>query len=708
MISSKIYVKATGDGPFQFDLSLKDKCTDVTFSYGDMEGVNALSFTSNARVAEVGVSWDGSCKLEDLGILSVEGSNGECRNVFEKALPNPCTKFSTDICPQYSDVKGTQKFLAQTVGGNYPFEYSWDIKDDSITIIEDGQVLCVKRNKDEEFILCLTVTDCNGCTAERTITVPKITSERPVAKSLDITRPCNQEKTEPFVIDLLGQSFDLDGTIALGSIEIVSGPVCGSWDLNQANGLFTYVPGNGCTGTETIAWRVQDNNGNWSEVATVVIVIDPCEIIPIANNEVSLAECGEQICLDVLANDPNADPTTLEVISGPLHGSYDARTDGTICYTPEDDYVGYENIRYCYIDNDGKKSEIGTWTINVQTCCGVVSAGLEIQCDISEGQICIDAEKVSSNNAVWDRIYVDSGSGYVLGDRYCVDQGNCDFEEETGLIEIENSAGAIMDVVELSTNQFQITITMDGNPGTALLAQIRDQINDCNGFIYLIPQTSALWPAAFLTQYISFVVSSSFQLQFQYNNSLDVGLCSQVLNNDTLGTRNLLNTVDGSAQYTAPEDALLTLQCFEIIAEREVFFKRVVIRDGCPDAESVYRAVLNANGTCDDVVITKLSGPENPENNKNSYEVCIEDLGDGGTVEQVVVDGQNILQTTLEMPGQEGTLEFFINAQYGAKTTVMFFEHSGKLLMRIKDVEDAVFNSIMVDGESYNFINLTP
>jgi hypothetical protein len=72
----------------------------------------------------------------------------------------------------------------------------------------------------------------------------------------------------------------------------------------------------------------------------------------------------------VLANDsdPDGDPLTATLVSGPSHGSLTLNMDGSFSYQPDEDFVGQDSFTYAASDG-GTDSGLGTATISVGAGC---------------------------------------------------------------------------------------------------------------------------------------------------------------------------------------------------------------------------------------------------------------------------------------------------------------------------------------------------
>ncbi len=78
---------------------------------------------------------------------------------------------------------------------------------------------------------------------------------------------------DPTVLDLISNDTDADGTVVPGSVEIVEGPTNGTIAFDPETNELTYTSDGAFTGFDTFTYRVQDNGGNVSNIATVTIAV---------------------------------------------------------------------------------------------------------------------------------------------------------------------------------------------------------------------------------------------------------------------------------------------------------------------------------------------------------------------------------------------------------------------------------------------------
>ena len=164
---------------------------------------------------------------------------------------------------------------------------------------------------------------------------------------------------EPHAANVLGNDHDADGELAPGTLTIVSPPQQGSASVNTLRGFIIYTPGTSFSGEDQLSYRVADNQGVFSNIATLTISDaignqppnfgNLQEIITIVDEDSS--ESGT-----ISATDPDGDTITWSVSSPPGLGTLSlSATTGSnidITYTPFANAVGSD--AYALTIDDGR------------------------------------------------------------------------------------------------------------------------------------------------------------------------------------------------------------------------------------------------------------------------------------------------------------------------------------------------------------------
>jgi len=128
------------------------------------------------------------------------------------------------------------------------------------------------------------------------------------------------------------------------------------------------IPSADWNGSETITFTAEDLVGGTDSDAasfTVTAVNDS----PVANDDSDTTPEDTPVSTNVVANDTDVDGTVVAsavaIVSGPSDGSVVNNGNGTVTYTPDEDFNGSDSFTYTVKDNYGATSNVATVTINV-------------------------------------------------------------------------------------------------------------------------------------------------------------------------------------------------------------------------------------------------------------------------------------------------------------------------------------------------------
>jgi hypothetical protein len=152
----------------------------------------------------------------------------------------------------------------------------------------------------------------------------------------------------------LGAPAHGDGVLTTRSAPVVAAndPASGNrWVVTA-----TYTPNQQFFGEDEFTYQACDATGLCG-VGQVRVIIVSVNDAPRAIDDRSSVPSGESIRLDVLANDTDADGDVLsiDVLRGPAHGQVDV-VGRALVYTPDDGFVGRDEIEYVVSDPDGSTS----------------------------------------------------------------------------------------------------------------------------------------------------------------------------------------------------------------------------------------------------------------------------------------------------------------------------------------------------------------
>ncbi|MHB1033577.1 MAG: tandem-95 repeat protein [Pirellulales bacterium] len=164
---------------------------------------------------------------------------------------------------------------------------------------------------------------------------------------------------------LLANDTDPDGDPL--TTVLVSGPANGTLTLNS-DGSFSYTPAADFSGTDSFTYRTSDGSASSNEAA-VTITVTPVNDAPLAADDSYATSINTTLTIaapGLLANDadPDGDPLTAVLVSGPANGTLTLNSDGSLSYTPVADFLGTDSFAYKASDGTADSS-VATVTISV-------------------------------------------------------------------------------------------------------------------------------------------------------------------------------------------------------------------------------------------------------------------------------------------------------------------------------------------------------
>ncbi|HCG5557631.1 TPA: tandem-95 repeat protein [Vibrio parahaemolyticus] len=164
------------------------------------------------------------------------------------------------------------------------------------------------------------------------------------------------EDFDTYTIDLNEVFKDTDSSLEFS----VSGN--SSIQISIVNGVATITPTADWNGKETITFTAKDPSGE-SVNQTVDFTVAP--VVDIEADSTNVVEDTPTI-IKVLGNDTfegKDKVVSLDAENGPKNGTVTVNNDGTVTYTPDDNYVGKDT--FTYVVTSGGVSESTTVTVNV-------------------------------------------------------------------------------------------------------------------------------------------------------------------------------------------------------------------------------------------------------------------------------------------------------------------------------------------------------
>jgi VCBS repeat-containing protein len=260
-----------------------------------------------------------------------------------------------------SDPDAGDSLTYAIAAGNTGDAFAIDDGTGEITV-NDGAVLDYETTP--TFDLTVVVTDTGNLADSAAITVNlNDVNEAPTADD-DAYATSENAALTVLAPGVLGNDTDVDSTVLTATLE--SGPANGVLNLNL-DGSFAYTPTAGFTGDDTFIYVTSD--GALTDTTTVTITVSANA--PTVNDDGYTTD--EDVLLFVPApgvldndTDPNSDPLTATLGSGPTNGALVLNEDGSFVYTPTVNYNGSDSFTYRATD--------GTYNSNLATVVITVTA----------------------------------------------------------------------------------------------------------------------------------------------------------------------------------------------------------------------------------------------------------------------------------------------------------------------------------------------
>ncbi|CAH1519954.1 hypothetical protein THZG08_10230 [Vibrio owensii] len=349
----------------EYTINLNDAFSDV--DNADSELTFTVSGNSNIQVSIVdGIAtitptadWNGSEELTftatDLSGLEVSQKVDFTVNAVADIVSD-----SADIVedtPTILDVLDNDSFEGQSPvvsveAGNGPANGSVVVNNDgTITYTPDQDY-----NGADEF----TYTVTSGGVTETTTVTLNVTpvNDKPVVENTIADQVLSEDFT-PFTIDLNDAFSDVDN---LDSELTFSVSGNSNIQVSIVDGIATITPTADWNGSEELTFTATDPDGE-SVSQTVGFTVNA--VADIVADSADIVEDTPTI-LDVLDNDSfegQSPVVTVESGDGPTNGSVVVNNDGTITYTPDQDYNGSDEFTYTV--TSGGVTETTTVTLNV-------------------------------------------------------------------------------------------------------------------------------------------------------------------------------------------------------------------------------------------------------------------------------------------------------------------------------------------------------
>lgn len=169
-------------------------------------------------------------------------------------------------------------------------------------------------------------------------------------------------------IDVLANDSDVDAGDTLDGSTLALTGTASNGLATVESGQVLYTPNVGFSGIDSFRYRVRDDNGAFSNEATVRINVTGANSRPVANDDSATLDEDDSATINLLANDSDADGTldadSVQIVSNPENGSV-SLSSGSATYTPNADFNGTDSFTYVVADDGGALSAGATVTLTV-------------------------------------------------------------------------------------------------------------------------------------------------------------------------------------------------------------------------------------------------------------------------------------------------------------------------------------------------------
>ncbi|MBE3793281.1 tandem-95 repeat protein [Vibrio parahaemolyticus] len=259
------------------------------------------------------------------------------------------TAVTIDVLPNDTDVDG-DKLSIQSA--------SVPEAQGKVEIVDGKLVFTPAENFNGDAEITYTVTD-GALTDQATVKVTvNAVNDTPVVES-NIADQALAEDFTPYTIDLNTAFSDVDNVD--GELTF---SVSGNSNIQVAivNGIATITPTADWNGSETLTFTATDPSG---ESVSQTVNFTVASVADIVADKATVVEDTPTI-INVLSNDTfeSTDKVvSLDADNGPKNGSVIVNNDGTVTYTPDDNYVGKDT--FTYVVTSGGVSESTTVNVDV-------------------------------------------------------------------------------------------------------------------------------------------------------------------------------------------------------------------------------------------------------------------------------------------------------------------------------------------------------
>ncbi len=176
------------------------------------------------------------------------------------------------------------------------------------------------------------------------------------------------DEGDAVTVDLTANDTDPDGDIDQQSVLVVDPPANGLVIIN-GDGTVDYLHDGSETVDDEFSYGIQDLTGLSSNVATVLIEVNPVNDPPVANDDNGITQEGSGTSINLASDDVDpddgVDPASIVITDPPSFGSVAVNPDGTVDYTHDGSELPTDSFRYTVDDFAGSTSNIAYVSVSI-------------------------------------------------------------------------------------------------------------------------------------------------------------------------------------------------------------------------------------------------------------------------------------------------------------------------------------------------------
>ena len=240
---------------------------------------------------------------------------------------------------------GATEVLEGSSGGGFSFP-------NGITVSNDGTKMFVSNYNSSKIVLIENFDD-------QVAAVLQVHDDNAIV-----------DQNAEVIIDILSNDSSGEGAFDKTSVNITTLAENGMTSIDNITGSVTYTPNSGFSGADSIAYTVNNTDGETSNEATVSISIVDTTTVPQAQDESVTLQQDAEIVIEVLSNDNEAggtlDLTSIDIVTLPENGVTTINnTVGNVTYTPNAGFSGTDSFAYTVKNPNGDSSNEAVVSITI-------------------------------------------------------------------------------------------------------------------------------------------------------------------------------------------------------------------------------------------------------------------------------------------------------------------------------------------------------